>query len=143
MSVVSPRLSPSGTTVAFSAGMATCGASGGNVGTGFPTLWRGTVAPSRFGDAAILFFLVTQCLDGVLTYIGVMTYGVAGEGNPILAALMERLGHATALLMAKLVSAGLGIMLHLLGVHSAVALLTLFYMAAAVMPWAAILFVLR
>jgi hypothetical protein len=41
---------------------------------------------------------------------------------------------------AKLVSGSLGIGLHLRGTHVAVALLVVFYVAAAVVPWAVILF---
>jgi hypothetical protein len=53
---------------------------------------------------------------------------------------MLHLGHGTALMMAKLVAAVLGIGLHLRGTHGAVALLAAFYVTTAVLPWALILF---
>jgi hypothetical protein len=43
-------------------------------------------------------------------------------------------------LTAKTIAAVLGIALHLRGVHTAVALLTAFYFAVAIVPWVAILF---
>ncbi len=94
---------------------------------------------SVFGDVAVLLFLVAQASDGVLTYVGVSIYGVAIEGNPVIGWLMEAMGEGLALTTAKLTAGTLGILLHLSSVHKAVALLTVFYFAAAVFPWLAIL----
>ena|SRR5581483_163819 len=99
--------------------------------------------PSRrvdFGDVVVIAFLVAQCLDGIFTYVGVTTIGNGIEANPLISALMLRLGHGLALLVAKTIAGGLGIALHLRGVHIAVAVLVLFYVATAVLPWIAILF---
>jgi hypothetical protein len=120
---------------------ATYGAAADILGNRLPDVWSARAPRTRFGDAAVLLFLVVQCLDGVLTYIGVTTYGIAIEGNPILATLMETAGHVTALVSAKIVAAALGIALHLAGIHSVVAFLAVFYIAAAILPWTAILFV--
>jgi hypothetical protein len=98
--------------------------------------------PSRFGDVVIVLFLLAQCLDGVLTYVGVTTYGLAIEGNPLISALMLHFGQGTALLGAKVIAGVLGIALHLRRIHKAVALLALFYFVAAIVPWSAILFLL-
>ena len=38
---------------------------------------------SRFGDFAVLAFLVVQCLDGIFTYLGVTIWGPGIEANPI------------------------------------------------------------
>jgi hypothetical protein len=95
---------------------------------------------SRFGDVVLVLFLLTQFFDGVLTYVGVTTFGIGMEANPLLSGLMVRFGEGTALLGAKLVAGGLGVALHLRQVHRAVALLTLFYVAVAIVPWTAILF---
>jgi hypothetical protein len=95
---------------------------------------------SWFGNIAVLAFLVAQCLDGVFTYVGVMTYGLAIEANPVLVTLMANLGHGVGVLGAKVVAGALGIGLHLLQIHAAVALLTGFYLTVAVAPWTIILF---
>ena len=95
---------------------------------------------TRFGNWAIILFLVTQALDGVLTYIGLTVYGPTIEANPLLGWLMLSFGAGPALAGAKLVAAGLGIILHLVSVHRAVALLTLLYACAAILPWTHLLF---
>jgi hypothetical protein len=95
---------------------------------------------TRFGNIVLVLFLVAQCSDGVLTYIGVVSFGTGIEANPLLASLIGYFGAATALLTAKTIAALLGIALHLRGVHTAVALLTAFYFAVAIVPWIAILF---
>jgi hypothetical protein len=95
-----------------------------------------------FGDLALLGFLLTQVLDGVLTYVGVNTYGPHAEGNPLVAWLMATCGDGLGLATAKVAAGGFGIALHASGVHMAVALLTAFYLAVAIVPWIAILFVL-
>jgi len=109
-------------------------------GNAVPKLW--SLAPRRllFGNVVVIAFLVAQCLDGIFTYIGVMTFGNGIEANPLIGALMVHLGHGTALLVAKTIAVSLGIALHLRGVHIAVAVLVLFYVATAVVPWIAILF---
>ena len=106
-------------------------------------MWqRGATQRSRFGDFAVLVFLLTQALDGVLTYVGVSHYGPHIEGNPLIAWLMETLGEGPALAAAKLTAGAFGIALHLSAVHSAVAFLAAFYVVVAIGPWVAILFCL-
>ena len=109
-------------------------------GTALPKVW--SVAPRRsvFGDLVLIAFLLAQVFDGVFTYMGVLTFGTTIEANPVIGALMVHLGHGAALMMAKLVAGCLGIGLHLRGTHGAVALLAGFYVTAAVLPWAVILF---
>jgi uncharacterized membrane protein len=101
---------------------------------------RGGTRRDRFGDVALVVFLLAQALDGVLTYIGVSTYGPRMEGNPFISWLMTAMGEAAGLATAKLAAGFFGIALHLSAVHKAVALLALFYVAVAVLPWVAILF---
>jgi hypothetical protein len=108
------------------------------VDTSVPHLWNRR--PSLFGDIALVFFLLAQCFDGVFTYVGVASFGLGVEANPIVATLMAHLGHGTGLMSAKIVASVLGIGLHLLRVHNAVALLTVFYLAAAIVPWSVLLF---
>lgn len=109
-------------------------------GSSLPRAARPTAGQSRFGDLALIAFLLAQCLDGVFTYVGVLTYGVGIEANPIVATLMDALGHGPGLLGAKVFAAGLGICLHILAIHRAVAMLATFHFAVAVGPWTVILF---
>lgn len=102
-------------------------------------LRRRVVERSRFGDTVIVLFLLAQAADGVLTYVGVTTYGVHLEANPLLASLMALFGQATAVTGAKIVASGLGISLHLVGTHRVLAVLTGVYLVAAVLPWAGLL----
>jgi len=99
---------------------------------------RGT----RFGDAVIVLFLLAQAADGVMTYVGVTTIGVHIEANPLLTLLMVTFGQGTAVAAAKVVAAGLGISLHIIGVHRILAFLTGIYMVAAVLPWMGLLLTL-
>jgi hypothetical protein len=96
-------------------------------------------AESFFGDVAVLSFLFAQAGDGVLTYVGLAVFGPQAEGNPILAALMAVVGAGPALAGVKLMAGSLGIALHLFGAHRLLALLTVFYLGAAVVPWTALL----
>ena len=94
----------------------------------------------QFGNVAITLFLLAQAADGAFTYIGVNMFGPEIEANPLLATLILALGVVPALVSAKALAAGLGITLHLLGVHRIVAGLTGIYAAAAVLPWMGLLF---
>jgi hypothetical protein len=110
-------------------------------GTALPKVWNPPAhRRTRFGNVVLVLFLLAQCFDGVLTYIGVVSFGTGIEANHLLASLIGYFGAATALLTAKTIAAVLGIALHLRGVHTAVALLTAFYFAVAIVPWVAILF---
>jgi Domain of unknown function (DUF5658) len=95
---------------------------------------------SLFGDIVLVAFLLTQASDGVLTYVGVSTYGARVEGNPLLTWLMASLGQGLALAAAKTAAGAFGIALHLTAVHRTVAFLTALYVAAAVVPWIGLLF---
>jgi hypothetical protein len=95
---------------------------------------------SIFGDIVLVAFLLTQASDGVLTYVGVSTYGARVEGNPLLTWLMASLGQGLALTAAKTAAGAFGIALHLTAVHRTVAFLTALYVAAAVVPWIGLLF---
>ena len=109
-------------------------------GTVAPHEWGARATRSLFGDLALVLFLVTQLLDGALTYVGVVSIGPNVEANPIIAALMTEFGHGAALTGAKVVAGALGIYLHLCQLHAAVAMLTGFYVGAAIVPWTALLF---
>ena len=95
---------------------------------------------SRFGNFVVVAFLLAQACDGVLTYVGVSTYGLHVEGNPLLGWLMGVMGSGAAVASAKAVASGFGIALHLIAVHRVVAALAALYLAVAVFPWVGILF---
>ena len=100
---------------------------------------RERTSHSPFGDAVILLFLLAQAADGAFTYLGIHTMGLGAEGNPLVLTLIVSMGAAPALLSAKVFAAILGISLHLMGIHRAVASLTAIYLGAAVLPWIGIL----
>jgi len=95
---------------------------------------------ASFGNLVVIAFLIAQACDGVLTYVGISVYGIGMEGNPLLAWLMQWMGHGVALATAKIVAGGFGIALHLGAVHRVLAGLALFYVAVAIVPWVSILF---
>lgn len=110
------------------------------VGTLLPLLNRSTAERTRFGDAAVVVFLLAQYLDGIFTYLGVMRFGIAIEANPLISALMSSFGGGAAIVIAKVTAIVLGMALHLGRVHRAVAFLAAFYIAAAIVPWSIVLF---
>lgn len=101
---------------------------------------RGSTSRELFGDVALVVFLLAQASDGVLTYVGVSTYGVHIEANPLIGWLMAMLGEGAALATAKVAAVTFGIALHLSSVHRAVAALAILYLAVAVFPWIIILY---
>jgi hypothetical protein len=100
---------------------------------------RSPSARSLFGDAVIIAFLCSQALDGIFTYLGLRQFGPAIEANPLIGSVLPVLGVVATVASAKLIAAGFGIVLHVRGVHVAVAALTALYLAAAVAPWTAVL----
>jgi Domain of unknown function (DUF5658) len=102
-------------------------------------LYRRWDAPrSPFGDLVVVGFLVVQCLDGILTYLGVSTWGPDIEANPLISSAIAVAGPIPGLAIAKLVAIGFGMILHLRRVHNLVALLTLVYLTVAILPWTAL-----
>jgi hypothetical protein len=109
-------------------------------GTELPKVRRAAYGQAQFGNAIVLLFLLAQCLDGIFTYVGVVSFGPSIEANPVVASLMTQLGYGLGVAGAKLFAGALGIGLHLYGIHAAVAVLTAFYLTVAVAPWALVLF---
>jgi len=95
---------------------------------------------ARFGNVVVIAFLIAQACDGVLTYIGIASYGLRAEANPLLGWLMGALGCAAGVTAAKATAGAFGIVLHLVAVHRVVAALAAFYLVAAVVPWVGLLF---
>ena len=94
---------------------------------------------SRFGDLVIVLFIAMQVFDGALTYVGIQLFGRGIEANPLLVWLMQRVGDAEGLAVAKGVALGFGAFLHLSSVHRVIAILAGIYFAAAIVPWLHIL----
>lgn len=92
-----------------------------------------------FGNAMLLAFFVVQVLDGVLTYLGVVTYGVEVEGNPIVAWYIAELGAGLAIPATKGFAAVCAATLHYYSRHRTLGLLTILYLTAAVWPWTRLL----
>lgn len=105
-------------------------------------------APTRlfshetFGNIVIVVFLVAQVLDGAFTYLGVTAFGLS-EGNPLIAYYMSHHGVGPSLTVAKVLAVVCSMVLHLLGLHRTLGLLTLMYLSMAVLPWTYLLFVAK
>jgi hypothetical protein len=93
-----------------------------------------------FGHIALFAFVLTQALDGLLTYIGVNTFGLRAEGNPVIAWLMDSFGNGAGLAAAKCAAICFGVALYLSNVPKAVAGLACFYLLVAICPWLALLY---
>jgi hypothetical protein len=83
----------------------------------------------------LLLFLIAQVFDGLLTYAAVGVLGVVGEGNMLLATAMHLAGAGPALLGAKTLAAGCGVLLYSRGFYGVLGVLTGLYMLLAITPW--------
>jgi hypothetical protein len=93
---------------------------------------------SLFGDLAVLVFLLTQCLDGVFTYLGISIWGPQIEANPLIVSAIDAVGVLGGVSAAKVLAITFGIVLHLRRVHNLVAMLSVVYVAGAILPWTAL-----
>jgi hypothetical protein len=92
-------------------------------------------AHGLFGDVAVVVFILVQFLDGLFTYVGLHTWGLSVEANPLVSSAVSAVGVGTGLAAAKGFAVVLGMMLHLRRVHLVVAGLAAFYIAVAILPW--------
>jgi hypothetical protein len=97
--------------------------------------------PRRFTRAEVVWlaFVAVQCLDGIMSYVGVSIFGAWIEANPLVAWYASVFGPAVAFTAVKLFAIACGTMLYLMARHRTVAALTLFYLAFAVVPWVHVL----
>ncbi len=86
----------------------------------------------------LVIFLITQFLDGVLTYWGVSRFGVELEFNSWLATLMVAIGPGTALVAAKTVACFCGFVLFATTSFRVLAIATGWCLGFAVVPWLAL-----
>jgi len=89
---------------------------------------------------------VIQILDGVLTAMGMNSFGTHAEGNLVLRNLMELVGHVPALIVAKGLALGVigvlcGLSTRSTWVAPALKIVIGIYLCAAIIPWTFILFV--
>jgi hypothetical protein len=106
---------------------------------GMRHLYRRWETPnSLFGDVAMLGFVLVQALDGAFTYLGITFWGPGIEANPIVSSAVAYAGPGTGLTATKLVAILCGIALHMRRVHNIVAVLTIVYIAVAILPWMAL-----
>ena len=90
---------------------------------------------SLFGDGVLLVFLAAQLCDGVLTYIGVHTFGQGIEANPIVRWYITVIGLSGALIATKGMAVMCAAVLHHFARHRLLGALTILYLAIAVRPW--------
>ena len=88
---------------------------------------------------AFALFAAVQLADAVLTQRGIERFGLAAEANPLIGFTMRSFGITTALASWKLFAVLAGAVLHVSERHLALAILTLFAVFAAAVPWAWIL----
>jgi hypothetical protein len=80
-------------------------------------------------------FVLTQVLDGTLTYWGVTKFGLAVESNAYLLSLMEAIGTAPALIAAKALAVVCGVILFSTTSFRVLAVATGWCLGFAVVPW--------
>jgi len=97
-----------------------------------------TVRP-LFGTGTLIAFVVAQLCDGVLTYIGIHTFGQGIEANPIVSWYIAALGAGVALLAAKSVAIACALLLYRFARYRTLGVLTVMYFAMAVQPWISLL----
>ncbi len=98
--------------------------------------------PGLFGNVFIVVLVLTQCLDGVFTYVGVTNWGFDMESNHLVIFFMSVMGIGLGLAIIKLVGIGLGIFVYQRGLHNTVAFLAIVYLVFGVLPWTVGLFLL-
>jgi hypothetical protein len=90
----------------------------------------------------MVLLLVVMALDGLLTYIGVVEFGIEAERNPLVSMFMAQVGVESALIATKVLGAFCGIVLYLAQAHLTIAWLSVIFVYGAVAPWILILFAL-
>jgi hypothetical protein len=92
-----------------------------------------------YAELVWLAFVAVQALDGVMSYVGVRTLGPWMEANPLVGWYAGIVGPATALVAAKLIAVGCGMVLYVMARHYTLAVLTLAYVIFAIGPWIRVL----
>jgi uncharacterized membrane protein len=87
----------------------------------------------------MIAFVVAQLCDGVLTYIGIRTFGLDIEANPIISWYIEALGAGTALMAAKGLAIACATLLYRFAHYRTIGALTAMYFTMAIRPWVSLL----
>jgi hypothetical protein len=93
------------------------------------------VRNARQAPIVLAVFIITQVLDGALTYWGVNKFGLDVESNTWLASLMESMGAGPALLAAKTLAVACGVVLFSTTSFRVLAVATGWCLGFAVVPW--------
>jgi hypothetical protein len=102
--------------------------------TGQPArTWR--ISVSAFGNAVFVVFALVQLADGILTYLGIITFGTDVEANPLIARSIAAFGAGAALIGAKTIAVVCAMVLHLTARHYIISALTVGYLLTAIWPW--------
>lgn len=104
----------------------------------------GTISFSKKAATLGLLLIICQCLDGLLTYIGLRILGVQMEGNSFLRELMHAYGMLPALFVAKFTALLLvGVLMFYAHkrkwIRPIILLLSVVYLSLAVIPWIALI----
>jgi hypothetical protein len=94
-----------------------------------------TVILTNQGPLVLAIFFLTQFLDGALTYWGVSRFGMDVELNFYLAWFMGAVGPGVALLAAKLLACGCGLVLFYTSSLKTLAAATGWCIGFALIPW--------
>ena len=81
-------------------------------------------------------FAAVQLADAALTANGVSRFGMSIEANPLVASYIDVWGLTAGLCAAKALAISAGAILHAAAQHLALALLTVIFVFAALVPWA-------
>jgi hypothetical protein len=87
----------------------------------------------------LALFAAIQLADGVLTASGIAQFGPHIEGNPLIDLAARGVGVGAALVGAKVFAVFCATVLHLQSRHLTLALLTVGYVAGAIVPWTLLL----
>lgn len=94
-----------------------------------------SVDTRKQGLIVLVIFLVTQVLDGSLTYWGVNRFGLGIEMNGWLATTMQAFGAGAALVGAKALACFCGLMLYATSYLKPLTIATGLCIGVAVGPW--------
>ena len=100
--------------------------------------------PTTVSTALAAILIALQIADGILTYLGVYTFGVSAEGNPLLRYGMHSIGPVATLIVAKgaailIIVALWRLTTQVRWLNGAMAGVSALYLGAAILPWSLIL----